>query len=1221
MTVTGDQFRGTDRFQILRRLGSGGMGVVYAAHDHHRDEVVALKTLRWTDANAIYRLKKEFRTLADIAHPNLVTLYELVGEGDHWFFTMELVEGSEFLEFVRPPPRPATLDAARLRTTLIQLAQGLAAIHRAGKLHRDLKPSNVRVTPEGRVVILDFGISADVVLRDSPVNTVEEGIWGTPEYMSPEQAEKQAIPASDWYSVGCMLYEALTGEPPFIGRPLKVLTDKREREPSRPEMPGSEMPADLVDLCMQLLERDPARRPDGNAVMRRLGAARRPTPAPRLAKPSIHAPLIGRERQMAELDQAFAAAQGGQAVAVYVHGPSGIGKSALVERFLQRLAGGETAPIVLRGRCYVRESMPYKGVDGMVDSLTQFLRSLPDADLARMLPDDALFIAELFPVLGRVEKLSQLQWPTEKVQDPVQMRRRAFAALRELFRRVSTLRPVLLHIDDLQWGDADSILLLEYLLAPPSPPPILLVACFRSEEISSNLFLATLLDADHAKRARQVRVDPLSPAETARLARRLLDTESRSQHVDAIVRESAGNPFLVEELVRYAVSARHVQRADPSGISLGEMLEERVARLPDGSRNFLEALAIAAGPTDAVVIRDVAGMTVDERPLVAALQTEHLLRPSTSVERVEFYHDRIRETLAARIDPTSTRDIHLRLIRALEAHRADDPETLYEHYLAAGQRQRAAACALQAGDKAARALAFERAAVFYGRALELATDTGRVTADLRIKLGEALANAGRGAEAAEAFLSAAAHVRDLDAGELRRRAAEQLLRAGHVDRGLSVVQTVLAAVGLRLARSPKHALLRLMVRRALLRIRGLRFTERRAEQIDPGLLSRIDACWAVAIGLARVDNIRAADIQTLHVLLALRAGEPFRVARALAAEAGFVSTGGGPSRRRAMNLVAAARTVAERIDLADALAYASFAAGITSFYMGEFAAARDACERAERMFRERSIGLVWEVNTAQTFASSSLYYLGDFAELARRVPMRLREARERGDLYAAADVAAGRPIVAWLMEEDVTGAQHGIREAMASWSPTGFHLQRYFGLFAETQVDLYAGHGLDAWQRATQRWRALTRSMVLRVQLIRLEAFHLRARCALAAAATARDPAPLLRSAERDARRIAREHRPWSDPLAHLVLAAVQAARGQPVAVELLGRALAEFEAAHMTAFATATRRRQGELIGGTAGAELVTQADAWMRSQGVRQPESFTRMLAPGFPLPGRAC
>src|SRR5207302_1224141 len=82
-------------------------------------------------------------------------------------------------------------------TTLVQLAQGLTAIHRAGKLHRDLKPSNVRVTPEGRVVILDFGISADVVLRDSPVHTIEEGVWGTPEYMSPEQAEKQAIPASD----------------------------------------------------------------------------------------------------------------------------------------------------------------------------------------------------------------------------------------------------------------------------------------------------------------------------------------------------------------------------------------------------------------------------------------------------------------------------------------------------------------------------------------------------------------------------------------------------------------------------------------------------------------------------------------------------------------------------------------------------------------------------------------------------------------------------------------------------------------------------------------------------------------------------------------------------------------------------------------------------------------------------------------------------------------
>ena len=1206
MSFAGDEFRGTERFQILRRLGSGGMGVVYAARDHVRDEVVALKTLRWTDANAIYRLKKEFRTLADIAHPNLVTLYELVGEGDHWFFTMELVDGGGFLEFVRS----TEVDATRLRAALIQLAQGLTAIHRAGKLHRDLKPSNVRVTPEGRVVILDFGISADVVLRDSPVHTVEEGIWGTPEYMSPEQAEQQATPASDWYSVGCMLYEALTGEPPFIGRPLKVLSEKRNLEPSRPQTRDSEMPADLVELCMQLLERDPARRPNGDAVLRRLGAARQRAPALRLATPSVDAPLIGRERQMAELDHAFAAARDGQAVAVYVHGPSGIGKSALVDRFLRRLTG-DADPIVLRGRCYARESMPYKGVDGIVDSLTQFLRSLPDAELTRMLPDDALFVVELFPVLGRVDKISQLQWPSERIQDPVQMRRRAFAALRELFRRISAVRPVLLHVDDLQWGDADSILLLEYLLAPPNPPPILLVACFRSEEISSHPFLTTLLNA---KRAQHVRVDPLSPTETARLARQLLDAESDSQSVDAIVRESAGNPFLVEELVRYAVLARQEQRTGPSGISLGEMLEARVAQLPDGSRNFLEALAVAAGPTDAVVIRDVARMTGDERPLVAALQAEHLLRASTSVERVEFYHDRIRETLAARIDPASIRDIHLRLIRALEAHRAGDPETLYEHYLAAGQRQHAATCALQAGDKAAGALAFERAAVFYGRALELARDTGRVRSELQIKLGEALANAGRGAEAAEAFLAAAAHVRDLDAGELRRRAAEQLLRSGHVDRGLTVVKTVLSAVGLRLARSPKHALVRLILRRALLRIRGLRFTERRAEQIDPGLLSRIDACWAVAIGLARVDNIRAADFQTLHLLLALRAGEPFRVARALAAEAGFVSTEGGRSRARAMSLVAAARAVAESIDQPDALAYASFAAGITSFYMGEFAAARDACERAERVFREQSTGLVWEVNTAQTFASSSLYYLGDFAELARRVPVRLREARERGDLYAAADVAAGRPIVAWLMEEDVSGAQQAIREAMASWSATGFHLQRYFGLFAEVQVDLYAGHGLDALQRVTARWRALARSMVLRVQVIRLEAFHLRARCALAATATARDPAPLLLSAERDARRIAREERPWSDPLAHLVLAAVRVARGQADAVELLSKAVAEFEAAHMTAFATAARRRQGELIGGTAGAELITQADVWLRSQGVRQPKSFTDMLAPGF-------
>src|SRR5207249_3157196 len=122
----------------------------------------------------------------------------------------------------------------RLRSALAQLATGLVALHSAGKLHRDLKPSNVVVTPEGRPVILDFGIAADMVAGEDPLRTAEDGIWGTAEYMSPEQGRGEASAASDWYAMGCMLYEALTGRLPFAGAALRVLLEKAQQDPPDP---------------------------------------------------------------------------------------------------------------------------------------------------------------------------------------------------------------------------------------------------------------------------------------------------------------------------------------------------------------------------------------------------------------------------------------------------------------------------------------------------------------------------------------------------------------------------------------------------------------------------------------------------------------------------------------------------------------------------------------------------------------------------------------------------------------------------------------------------------------------------------------------------------------------------------------------------------------------------------------------------------------------------
>jgi serine/threonine protein kinase len=215
----GDEFRGTDRFTVRRRLGAGGMGVAYEVFDRERGETIALKTLLRTSAADILRLKREFRGLADIAHPNLVCLYELVVDIDTCFFTMELVDGMGIVDYVRAsaPVRPVggrdvavhTVDPERVRDALRQLIAGVSALHRRGKLHRDIKPSNILVTSEGRLVLLDFGLISDV--RPGPYAQHDRAA-GTFDYLAPEQLDGAApTEASDWYGVGVTLFEVLTG--------------------------------------------------------------------------------------------------------------------------------------------------------------------------------------------------------------------------------------------------------------------------------------------------------------------------------------------------------------------------------------------------------------------------------------------------------------------------------------------------------------------------------------------------------------------------------------------------------------------------------------------------------------------------------------------------------------------------------------------------------------------------------------------------------------------------------------------------------------------------------------------------------------------------------------------------------------------------------------------------------------------------------------------------
>src|SRR6266540_2419073 len=413
MTQHSNDFLGTERFRIRRRLGSGGMGVVYEAHDRETDKIVALKTLTRAEASHISRFKNEFRSLADVSHPNLVALYEFMADGQFWFFTMELVQGINFLEYVRPgyhtrhvqssrtptlrktskdpgnelladyeaetrqldsiiTTQPAShsveapedsalaqskLDLDRLSLALRQLAEGLHGLHETGKLHRDIKPSNVLVTKEGRVVILDFGLVAEVEGHGQHESI---SVAGTPDYMSPEQgAQLPVAAASDLYIMGVILYQALTGRLPFSGNFFQVMMNKQNFDPPAPNKIVADLPPELNDLCMRLLQRDPRHRPSGREVLRILSHGKsvpQRTPITPTGVPASvqDAPFVGRERHLKELEQAFSAIKRGDTVRMYVHGNSGMGKSALVRRFLDNLQEQDDGAVILDGRCYER---------------------------------------------------------------------------------------------------------------------------------------------------------------------------------------------------------------------------------------------------------------------------------------------------------------------------------------------------------------------------------------------------------------------------------------------------------------------------------------------------------------------------------------------------------------------------------------------------------------------------------------------------------------------------------------------------------------------------------------------------------------------------------------------------------------------------------------------------------------------------------------------------
>ena len=536
------------------------------------------------------------------------------------------------------------------------------------------------------------------------------------------------------------------------------------------------------------------------------------------------------------------------------------------------------------------------------------------------------------------------------------------------------------------------------------------------------------------------------------------------------------------------------------------------------------------------LVCDGCGIGRERQSLVAMLRASRFIRSSGSSERLETYHDRIRDVLTAAIAADDLRQIHGRMVRALLERGGDDCEALFDHYRGAGDATNAAIQAGIAGEKAGAALAFDRAASFYGHALTLAPDSASA-GTWREGLATALANAGRPAEAAEAFLTAAAATGPVRRIELQRRGAEQFLIGGHIDRGLDLIRAMSTSMGLHVPGTSRAALLPLLWQRARLWWRGLHFVSRPADDIEPDTLLRLDTCWSAATGLFLVDMISAIALSGRHLLMALDAGEPRRLARAMAIESvahEIFSTGDGLRRR----LMKQAKVLASTVGDPHAIALSCLADGMMTMARGEWKPALRFSEEALTVLRDRCVGVTWELNMAQNLVIWALMYLGELGEVSRRVPELLDRARRSGNLYIATELCT-RSNYVWLAADEPDEGERVTIDSIARWSQKGFHRQHYSAVLARIQTALYRGDADSAWRLLDELEAVLRHTHLTRVQVMRVESHYLRARSALAMAATSGRQPRFLAVARVAARRIARERMPWSDPIALLIDAAV----------------------------------------------------------------------------------
>ncbi len=671
------------RYEVKKFLGEGGKKKVYLAHDTLLDRDVAfalIKTAKLDDASRT-RVTREARAMGRLGdHPNIVAIYDMGEHEGQPYIVIPVMPGGDVEGLIEKAPEHR-LPIEQAVGIAKAICRGLEFAHSKGIIHRDIKPGNIWLGADGTAKIGDFGLALAVDLS----RLTQPGMMvGTVTYMPPEQAMGGKVTAKvDLYSLGAMLYEMVTGRPPFVGDDsIAIIGQHINTPPVSPTWHRADLPPALETLILQLLEKDPDKRPESAAVVLQALEAieagkvvtERAKEAP-TENPLYRRVFVGREPELKQLQAAFDGAISGQGALMMVTGEPGIGKTALCEQLSTyvTLRGGRT----LVGHCYEAGSLslPYLA---FVEALRSYVLTREVKDLREELGTGASDVAR---IISEIRERLKIKVRTPK--DPEEERYRLLQAATTFLSNAASVQPMLVVLEDLHDADRGTLEMLTHVSRNLAGARLLIVGTYRDVEVDRGHPLsAALAELRRVSNYGRVLLRGLNTDEV----RRMLESITRESVpwglAEAVHRQTEGNPLFVQEVVRYLAEEGLIARKEgrwrptrdtPLEMSIPEGLRDvigkRLSLLSPECNQLLSVASIIGREFALETLKAVAGINEDvfANALKEAVRLSVLEeRSQRGLVRYRFTHAFFRQTLYEEIIAPHRLKLHQQVARSLE---------------------------------------------------------------------------------------------------------------------------------------------------------------------------------------------------------------------------------------------------------------------------------------------------------------------------------------------------------------------------------------------------------------------------------------------------------------------------------------------------------------------------------------------------------------------------